>query len=115
MYVYIYVCIYIYTYIYQTVWNAGMLRNTETAKAGMSRKQHAYLPNPNDLPANVQTLPHPPSQPSYLTPIPLQPPFPHYRMFKTLACKKGMLSPLSECYSDGQGSLSGLLSPIKTC
>jgi hypothetical protein len=25
--------------------------------AGMSRKQHAYLPNPKDLPANVQHLP----------------------------------------------------------
>jgi hypothetical protein len=34
---------------------------------------------------------------------------------KTPACRRGTLSPLSECYSDGCGSLSGLLNLIKIC
>jgi hypothetical protein len=48
-------------------------------------------------------------------PIVLQPPFSCHRMFKSLACKKGMLSPLPECYSDGTEFLLGFLSLIKTC
>jgi hypothetical protein len=40
---------------------AGMSGNTETANAGIAAmlRQHAYLPNPNDLPANAQHLPLP--------------------------------------------------------
>jgi hypothetical protein len=41
--------------------------------------------------------------------------FPTTGCLKTPACKRAMLSPLSECYSDGWGHLSGLLSLIKTC
>jgi hypothetical protein len=42
-------------------------------------------------------------------------PFPTTGCLKYPACKKGMLSPLSECYSDGWVSLSGLFSLIMTC
>jgi hypothetical protein len=91
---------------------SAVIKCQETCRiSGMSRQHHTYLPNPNDLPANV---PHPPSQPPYLTPIPLQPSFPTTGRFRSPAGNKDLLSPLS-CYSDGRGSLSGLLSLIKTC
>jgi hypothetical protein len=80
---------------------------------------YGWLPNPNDFSDNVHNMyplsPIPTQQPFFLMPFPLQPPFSHYKMLKTPACKKDMLSTLSESHSDGQGSLSSLLSLRKTC
>jgi hypothetical protein len=77
---------------------AGMLGNTETMQMLElleCQDNTAYLPNPNDLPTHVQHLPHSPSQPSYLMPIPLQPPSSHHRMFKIPSLqKKHALTPL---------------------
>jgi hypothetical protein len=93
----------------QPPWNqektsGRMSRNTETMQMLECWEYNMHTcPTPMTFPLMSSTSPHPPSQPSYPMPIPLQPPFSHHKM------------PLSECYSDGQGSLSGLLSLIKTC
>jgi hypothetical protein len=81
-------------YLPPQCWNVGRHRNSANAgSAGMSRQHHAHLPTPSDLPANVQHRPHPPSQPPYLMPTPLQPPFPTTGCSKSPACKRGVLSP----------------------
>jgi hypothetical protein len=84
------VCMCICVYIYIC---AGMSGNTETMQM-LELLEHTYLPNLNDLPTNVQHFLHPLSQTSYLMPIPFQSPSSCHRIFKILACKKGMLSPL---------------------
>jgi hypothetical protein len=71
-------------------------------------------PTPMTFPLMFSTSPYPPSQPLYLMPIPPNLPFPTTGCLKFSACKKGMLLLLWECYSDGRGSLSGLLSLIKS-
>jgi hypothetical protein len=53
--------------------------------------------------------------PNHPNPSPSSLPLPTTECLKSPACKKGVLSPLSECYSAGWGSLSGLLSLIKAC
>jgi hypothetical protein len=111
----IYIYIYIYIYISQA-WNSGMLRNTEAMQMLVCQENNTHTClTPMTFPLMSSISPYLPSQSSYLMPTPLQPLFSQHRMLKTPACKRAMPLPLSECYSDGQGSLSGLLSLIKTC
>jgi hypothetical protein len=88
--------------------NANMAMSDKKAK---KNNRHS-CPTPMTSPLMSSTYLHPPSQPSYLTRIPLHPPL---WCLKTPACKKSMLSTFLVCYSDGQVSLSVFLPLIKTC
>jgi hypothetical protein len=89
-----------------------MSRSTETMKMlklleCWDNTMHT-CPIPMTFPLKSSTSPHLPCHP------PSNLPFPTTGCLKSPACKKVVLSPLSECYTDAQGSLSGFLSLIKS-
>jgi hypothetical protein len=93
-----------------------MLRNTDKMQMLECQDSNTHAcPAPATSPLMSSTFPI--LLPNHLTWFPSSSnlPFPPTGCLKSPACKKGVLSPLTECYSDGQGSLSSLLALIKTC
>jgi hypothetical protein len=88
-------------------WNSV---NMATPDKRAREKQHAKLPSPDGLPSQCPPI-VPSSHATWHPSLPISP-FP-----ATPACKKNVLLflSLSECYSDGQGSLSGLSFQTKAC